>query len=149
MSKFEELCQAYATARKEYLNSMQTRQDFIDVFVEKMSDYFQCPVKKSEVTSDDRGVMYFSILITVYENANKPERSTSETVNISLTLEKVIDNYIVGVLPWGKEFQLFWDEFDKFQEVYDYIFEKVKEAYTDGLTNLSSQSKTRNLGWEF
>lgn len=149
MSKFEELCQAYATARKEYLNSLQTRQDFVDVFVEKMSDYFQCPVKKSEITSDDRGVMYFSILITVYEDPTQPERSTSETVNISLTLEKIIDNYIIGFLPWGQEFKLFWDEFDKFQEVYDCIFEKVKEAYTDGLTNLSPQSKTRNLGWEF
>jgi hypothetical protein len=41
MSKFEELCQAYATERKEYLNSMQIRQDFIDVFVEKKIEYFQ------------------------------------------------------------------------------------------------------------
>ncbi|MBF2022694.1 MAG: hypothetical protein IGR93_22035 [Hydrococcus sp. C42_A2020_068] len=149
MSKFEELCQAYAAARKDYLESMQMRQDFVNSFVRKMSDYFQCPVEKTDVSFDERGIMYFSILITLYENPSQPEKFASEIVNVSLTLDKILDNYVVVILPWGKEFKLFWDEFNKFEEVYEFIFEKIKEAYTSGITDLSPENKTRNLGWEF
>jgi hypothetical protein len=149
MSKFEELCQAYANARKEYLESIQMRQDFIDAFVRKMSDYFQCAIEQTDVTLDDRGIMHFNLLMILYENPNLPEKSTSETVSISLTLEKIIDNYIISIFPWGKDFKLFWDEFNKFEEVYDFIFEKIQDYYLSGISELSSEHRTINLGWEF
>jgi hypothetical protein len=149
MSKFEELCQVYATARKDYLTSAQMRQNFIDVFVQQMSDYFQCPIKPTDPTLDDSGTLHFSVLITLLENPHNPQESDSETVCISLTIDKVLDNYIVSVYPWGEEFKLFWEEFDKFTEVYDFIFEKIKETYIGGITIFSSDERIRNLGWGF
>ena len=67
-----------------------------------------------------------------------------------LSSEKIIDNYIVAVYPWGKDWKIFWDEFSKFEEVYEFIFEKIKDAYRSGISLLPPENnEIRKLGWEF
>jgi hypothetical protein len=143
MSKFEELCQVYANARKDYFDSVKMREDFVEIFVHKMDEYFQCPIEQTEITLDEQGVMHFSIAITLYENPNHRNSSIFEKIGVSLTLDKIIDNYVVTVLPWGEEFKLFCNEFNKFIEVYEFIFEKIKDTYISGLSKFTPIAKGR------
>jgi hypothetical protein len=56
----------------------------------------------------------------------------------------------VTIFPWMKEYKLFWNEFDKFEEVYEFIFEKIKESYI-GRSDFFSEDyqNSYSLGWEF
>jgi hypothetical protein len=145
MSKFEELCQVYAKARKDYFDSVKMREDFVEIFVRKMDEYFQCPIEQTEITLDEQGVMHFSIVITLYENPGNRNSSIFEKVGVSLMLDKIIDNYIVTVLPWGEEFKLFCNEFNKFVEVYEFIFEKIKDIYISGFSKFSPIANSRHF----
>ena len=150
MSKFEELCQTYAAARKESLESRKACQDFADVFVKCMSDYFECPIEKHKIYFDEQGLMHFQVSLTLYENPSNTEDCESEIVLTDLSIEKIIDNYIVTIYPWGKDWKIFWDEFSKFEEVYEFIFEKIKDAYRSGISLLPPENnEIRKLGWEF
>lgn len=148
MSKFEELCQAYANARKQYQESKDACLDFSKIFVEQMSNYFQCPINQENLTFYEDASLHFQISITLYENPQTPDTSEYETVVLSLSVEKVIDNYIVTVYPWGQDFKLFWNEFNKFEEVYDYLFERINNSYSNGLHLLpEEENKIRNIGF--
>ncbi|AFZ37372.1 hypothetical protein Sta7437_3888 [Stanieria cyanosphaera PCC 7437] len=150
MSKFEELCQVYAKAKQEAAENCRTCQDFTDVFVQKMGEYFDCSFEQDNISFDDQGTMHFQVLLTLYDNPENLEESTEEKVSISLSVSKVIDNYIVTIFPWMKEFKLFWDEFNKFEEVYEFIFEIIKESYIGRRNFFSEDYKDfHNIGWEF
>jgi hypothetical protein len=150
MSKFEELCQAYAKAKQEAAEKCQACQQFTDVFIQKMGEYFDCSVARDNVSFDAQGTMHCQILVTLYDNPHNLQESTKESVSISLSVSKVIDNYIVTIFPWMKEYKLFWNEFDKFEEVYEFIFEKIKESYI-GRSDFFSEDyqNSYSLGWEF
>ena len=151
MSKFEELCQAYAVAKKTSLESRQACQDFTDVFLKRMSDYFQCPIKKEKINFDQQGLMHVETSLTLYENPTHPELGTHEIVIISWSIEKILDNYVVTIYPWMKEFKIFWDEFSKFDEVYQFLFETIKETYIGEilLPEEEGKSSIRHLGFGF
>jgi hypothetical protein len=130
MSKFEELCKAYATSRQAYRESCQACLDFSEIFIKQMSDYFECSINSQKPWFDDNGFLHIELTIDVYENPANPETGDRETVKISLTIEKVIDNFIVTVWPLGHDFKILIDEPKHFEEACDYIFDTLKSAYT-------------------
>jgi hypothetical protein len=135
MSKFEELCKAYAASRQAYRESCQACLDFSELFIKQMSDYFECSIDLDQQQSkfDEDGVLHFDALINVCEHPENPENGACETVKISLSVSKVIDNFIVTVWPWGHEFKILIDEPRHFKEVFDYIFDTLKSAYTNAI----------------
>ncbi|MCU0516594.1 MAG: hypothetical protein MUC60_06935 [Oscillatoria sp. Prado101] len=50
-------------------------------------------------------------------------------MTVSLSVRRVIDNYILTVYPWMREFKILIDEPAHFEEAYDYIFDRLKETY--------------------
>ena len=139
MSKFEELCQAYAVSRQAYRESCQACLDFSEIFIKQMSDYFECSIDQQESKFDEEGVLHFDALMNVCENPANPENGDRETVTIYLSVSKIIDNFIVTVWPWGHEFKILIDEPRHFEEACDYIFDTLKSAYT-GRSDLPSRS---------
>lgn len=129
MSKFEDLCKAYAAARKEYRDSCQACQEFSEIFVRGMSDYFECPVSNEKGKFDGNGELHFNASLTLWENPELPEDSEREDLTVSLSVRRVIDNYILTVYPWMREFKILIDEPAHFEEAYDYIFDRLKETY--------------------
>jgi|FrelakmetLWP11LW_1041352.scaffolds.fasta_scaffold04250_3 hypothetical protein len=141
MSRFEELCQTYALARQKTELSRQACQKFTEGLISGMSDYFQTSIVWQKESFDERGVMHFETNLTLYENPNNRENSFSEVIVIFWSLENILDNYILTIYPWMKEFKLFENEWDKFELVYEFVFERVKEAYLDKIT-WSEEEKT-------
>lgn len=137
MSKFEELCKAYAASRQAYRESCQACLDFSEIFIKQMSDYLECPIHNQNPKFDEDGVLHFDAAIDICENPENPEKGDRETVEISLSVNKVIDNFIVTVYPWGHEFKILIDEPRHFEEAYEYIFDTLKSAYT-GASELPS-----------
>ncbi|MEG4499138.1 hypothetical protein QUB05_06750 [Microcoleus sp. F10-C6] len=82
--------------------------------------------------------MGFNGLINICENPENPENGDRETVTIYLSVNKVIDNFIVTVYPWGHDFKILIDEPRHFEEAYEYIFDTLKSAYT-GVSLLPSE----------
>lgn len=137
MSKFEELCKAYAASRQAYRESCQACLDFSEIFIKQMSDYLECPIHNQNPKFDEEGVLHFDAAIDICENPENPEKGDRETVEIYLSVNKVIDNFIVTVYPWGHEFKILIDEPRHFEEAYEYIFDTLKSAYT-GASELPS-----------
>ncbi|MEG3851317.1 hypothetical protein QT971_30990 [Microcoleus sp. herbarium19] len=137
MSKFEELCKAYAASRQAYRESCQACLDFSAIFIKQLSDYLECPIHKQNPKFDSDGVLHFDAAIDICENPENPEKGDRETVEISLSVNKVIDNFIVTVYPWGHEFKILIDEPRHFKEAFEYIFDTIKSAYT-GASELPS-----------
>ncbi|MEG4516419.1 MULTISPECIES: hypothetical protein [unclassified Microcoleus] len=138
MSKFEEICKAYATSRQAYRESCEACQDFSEIFIKQLSDYFDCPIPSQNQKFDDNGILYFDGAIDICENPDNPEKGDRETVEISLSVNKVIDNFIVTVYPWGHEFKILIDEPRHFEEAFEYIFDRLLSAYT-GVSLLPSE----------
>lgn len=138
MSKFEELCKAYAASRQAYRESCEACQDFSEIFIKQMSDYLECQIEKQNQKFDGDGVLHFNGIINICENPENPEKGDRETVTIYLSLNKVIDNFIVTVYPWGHDFKILVDEPRHFEEAYEYIFDTLKSAFT-GVSLLPSE----------
>ncbi|MCU0540552.1 MAG: hypothetical protein MUE44_00010 [Oscillatoriaceae cyanobacterium Prado104] len=138
MSKFEELCQAYAASKKADRESRQACLEFSEIFIKQLTDYFGCSIDRQQPWFDDNGFLHFDLIIQVFENPANPETGDRETVKISLTLEKVIDNYVVTVWPLGHEFKILIDEPKHFEEAFEYIFDYLKSGYT-GRSELASR----------
>lgn len=130
MSKFEELCQAYAASKKADRESRQACLEFSEIFIKQMSDYFECSIDRQKPWFDEKGFLYIDLAIDVFENPANPETGDRETVKISLSLEKVIDNFIVTVWPLGHDFKILIDESKHFEETFEYIFDYIKSGYT-------------------
>ncbi|MEG4501874.1 hypothetical protein QUB05_32420, partial [Microcoleus sp. F10-C6] len=60
MSKFEELCKAYAASRQAYRESCEACQDFSEIFIKQMSDYLECQIEKQNQKFDEDGVLHFN-----------------------------------------------------------------------------------------
>ncbi|MGK7942920.1 MAG: hypothetical protein AB4058_00440 [Microcystaceae cyanobacterium] len=148
MSRFEELCQAYAEAKERTELSRQACRQFLDDFISGMRDYFQAPIECQNESFDKDSTMHFDITLTLYENPNDPENSWGEKVVLFCSLEKILDNYVLMIFPWMNQFKLFEKEWEKFEEVYQHIFECVKEIYINPVS-LSEQEKirVRKIGW--
>lgn len=139
MSKFEELCQAYAAYKQADRESRQACLEFTEIFIKQMSDYFECAIELPQKPwFGDKSVLYFDLTIDLCENPAHPETGDRETVKISLSLEKVIDNFIVTVWPLGRDFKILIDEPKHFEEAFEYIFDYLKSGYT-GRSELASQ----------
>ena len=150
MSKFEELCQAYALAKQRTLESRQACQKFTAGFVSGMSDYFQATIEQTKESFDNQGLMHFETVLTLYEDPKNPDNSASEKVMIYWSVENILDNYILTIFPWMNQFKLFENEWDKFESVYEFVFEVIQESYLDKISlPEAGKIKVRKLGFSF
>jgi hypothetical protein len=153
MTKYKELCQAYANARQASLQSIETCQGFAEIFIDHMNEYFQCRVEMQNVSFDEQGSMHFYPAITLYTNPHQPVMDNGEVVVVSLSLEKMDDVYLVTLFPWEKPFPLRKSQLEKlddFTPVYDFIYEQILNAYANAMISVrDSQTNIRNLGWDF
>ncbi|MGK7872344.1 MAG: hypothetical protein AB4426_03220 [Xenococcaceae cyanobacterium] len=129
MSKFEELCQVYAAARKEYLNCKHSCQDFADFLVNRMRIYFECPIETVAINFDEDGYLYLETELTLYENPHDTANSEHEKINISLLIRKKGDDYLISYTPYSGDFQIPGNDLNKLDEVYEFIANKIQKDY--------------------
>jgi len=129
MSKYLELCEAYANALSRTRETQQKCIKFADTFFKQMSDYFSYSFKLERTSFDRDNKMRIETSIILSEFPDNPEAGSQERIILNFSLKKILDNYILTLDSWSEEHKLFEDEFDKFEEVYEFIFEKIREIY--------------------
>lgn len=151
MSRFEELCQAYAAAKKASQTYRDACYEFCNIIVNRMIAYFQCHIEKEEPSFDDEyGFVNLRAIITVYENPSDTQNFSYDLINIDFTIVKKIDCFIVTVQPYGNDFKIPLEDLTILNEVYKFIEYKIKEDYEQELQLwLGKNDTSRELGWNF
>jgi hypothetical protein len=101
MSRFEELCQLYATSRQEYLNYKHSCQDFADFLVHRLSLYLECPMETEVMRFDEDASLYVKTSLVLYANPEDRSHSPKDTIGIDLSVSKK-----------GKDFEIMFLRFD-------------------------------------
>jgi hypothetical protein len=149
MSKFEELCKAYAAARKQSIEYKHSCQDFADFVVHRMSLYFECPIETGEMHVDEDGYLFLQIAMRLYENPQEPDNSAQEEVKFSLSIRKKRDTFVVSVYPNGNNFTIPRDDLNKLDEIYEFIATTIMELYEDKLKLWLGEEVSIDLGIPF
>ncbi|GET39153.1 hypothetical protein [Microseira wollei] len=149
MSKFEELCKAYAAARKQSIEYKHSCQDFADFLVHRMSLYFECPIETGEMHVDEDGYLLFEIAMTLYENPQEPNNSAQEKVSFSLSIRKKRNTFVVSVYPYGNNFTIPRDDLNKLDEIYEFINKTIADIYEEKLKLWLGEEASIDLGIPF
>ena len=164
MSKFEDLCRAYAISRKSYFDYRDACLKFGTNLVNGMMRYFQCPKEQVQfiplkevippgLTSNLLGAMHldddtfwhFGLGITLYE---APNIFPQETVLLRVLMKKTHGYFIVKLGTRGEEFKIHGDKPDDFTVFYEFVFSQIKESYEKGLQRFLEQEETsRKIGF--
>ena len=149
MSKFEELCKAYAAARKQSIEYKHSCQDFADFLVHRMILYFECPIETGEMDVDEDGYLFFNIAMTLYENPQAPQDSAQEKVSFSLSIRKKRNTFVVSVYPYGNSFTIPRDDLNQLDRVYEFIDNTITAIYEEKLKLWLGEEASIDLGIPF
>lgn len=154
MTRFEELCESYANARKRFFNYEEECMEFGAKMVNGLTKYLECPPEQVNYYPPDKesdpnvsynihgatklgedGFWHVGIGIGLYET---PNRRPQENVRSRLLIKKD-DGYFV--VKYGKqsqdEFRICEDKEDDLEKFYDHIFEEIKVLYDRQLENMT------------
>ena len=152
MSRYEDLCAAFARARRDYLDYVRDSSEFATVLVDGLISYLEVPpieVRYIPLTEEakpnknytlfeamhlaDEGFWKVGIVLLVYENPDPNIISPHETVLLPLLMKKVEEHFVVKLGSEGEEFNIHRDKPEEFEAFYEHVFHKIKESYEEGL----------------
>jgi hypothetical protein len=153
MTRFEELCESYANARKGFFDYENECMEFGTKMVEGLREYLECPPEQVNYYPPDKesdpnvtynihgatilgedGFWNVGIGIGIYEAPNvRPQ----ENVRSTLLIKKNDSHFVVKYGKESKEeFRIYEDKEKDLKEFYDHIFEEIKELYDMQLENI-------------
>ena len=153
MTKFEELCESYASARKKFFNYEDECMEFGVKIVDGLKKYLECPSEQINYYPPDKesdpnvsyniqgatklgedGFWHVGIGIGLYE---APTVRPQENVRSRFLIKKDDGHFVV---KYGKEshdeFRVCEDKEEDLEKFYDHIFEEIKELYDHQLENM-------------
>lgn len=164
MSKFEELCKIYDSARGSYVDYQRVCHDFASRLVKSMIDYFQGPEgavtfiplqgePEPEKTYTLMGAMHLDkdtfwhlgVVVTLYPRPGifLPHRRNL----LCFLIKKVEDYFIVKLSHLKEEFKIHRDKPDEFNPFFEFVFEKIKESYENSLQRFLEQDSIFRIGF--
>lgn len=155
MSKFDQICQVYMSARDSFRNYEETCRNFARNLVYGMIDYFEWP-QDQEITyiplgeeigpndrfyalagamrMDDEAFWHFGVELTVHD----PGGSHPLPFLMSFFIKKVGPHFIVKLGPSGREIKIHEDKQRELQPFYDAVYMQIvdffKKQYQDAIT---------------
>ena len=153
MTRFEELCESYANARKKFFNYEHECMDFGSKMVAGLAEYLECPPEQVNYYPPDKesdpnvtyniqgatilgedGYWHVGIGIGIYEAPNvRPQ----ENVRSTLLIKKNNSHFIVKYGKLSKEeYRICEDKKEDFKEFYDHVFEEIRNLYDKQLENM-------------
>ncbi len=154
MTRFEELCGSYTSARKRYFHYENECMEFGIKMVDGLKKYLECPPEQVNYYPPDKesdpnvsynihgatklgedGFWHVGIGIGLYE---VPNGRPQENVRSTLLIKKEDGRFVV---KYGKEskdeFRICEDSEDDLKKLYDYIFDEIKELYDKQLEHIT------------
>jgi hypothetical protein len=158
MTRFDELCESYASARKKFFNYEEECMEFGVKMVDGLVEYLECPPEQVNYYPPDKesdpnvsynihgatvlgedGFWHVGIGIGLYESHN---RRPQENVRSTLLIKKDDNSFIV---KYGKEskdeFKICEDNEESLEKFYGHVFEEIKELYDHQLENMKRGSE--------
>jgi len=150
MNRFEELCESYADARKNFfayrdecfsfggrlvgsllrfLECPQSQAEMVPVISERKTGWRYSPQGAIELGEDDQ-LWHFGLILTLYE---KPNVHPHGLYLLHFTFQKSGDSFVVKLAPDGKQFTITGTEASAFDEIDLSIFETMKDYFDSGL----------------
>lgn len=156
MSKFNQICQTYMSARSAFREYEETCRSFARDLVYGMIDYFEWP-QDQEITyiplgeeispndrfyalagamrMDDKAFWHFGVELTVHE----PGGSHPLPFLMSFFIKKVGAHFIVKLGPNGREIRIHEERQRELQPFYDAVFMQIvdffKKQFQDAITD--------------
>ncbi len=154
MTRFEELCESYTSARKRYFNYENECMEFGIKMVDGLKEYLDCPPEQVNYYPPDKesdpnvsynihgatklgedGFWHVGIGIGLYE---VPNGRPQENVRSTLLIKKEDGRFVVKYGRESKdEFRICEDDEDDLKRFYDYIFDEIKELYDKQLEHIT------------
>jgi hypothetical protein len=158
MTRFEELCESYANARKRYFNYEDECLKFGEKMVDGLVKYLECPPEQVNYYPPDKesdpnvsynihgatklgddGFWNVGIGIGIYE---APNSRPQENVRSTLLIKKHNSHFIV---KYGREstdeFKICKDKEEDLKKFFDHVFEEIKDLYDMQLENIRGGSE--------
>jgi hypothetical protein len=165
VTKFDELCQAYATSRKNYFDYRDTCRDFINRLVKKTIKYLEIPEEQCKVIPLNQEVKdqcdysiseamhldkdtfwHIGIQITLYE---EPDIVPRQPVLIWLMIKKNDGSFLVKLGPTSQDFMIRPNEEEDYIHFIDTVFLSIKDSFELELQHfLEGEEKTRRIGFQ-
>lgn len=164
MSKFKNLCSAYSTARQNYADYRKCCSEFANSLINGMIEYFECPREmisffpltgefdpkrkyslSAAMKLDNDTFWHFGLGLTLCPSESE---GPDETVILPFSVKKSDDLYTVR---FGnvEEFQINYDDKDKYKDFYEYIYNRVRSDYEKGLQRfLDREQSSRKIGFQ-
>ncbi len=162
MSKFEQICEAYANSRKSFRKYEETCRKFARNIVFGLIDYYEWPHEQEityiplgeEINSNNRfyalaGAMqmdskafwHFGVELTVEDQGG----SNPLRFLMSFFIKKVGSHFIVKLGVDGREIKIHEDRQGELQPFYDAVFMQIidffKSRYQDAVTHQQKQTE--------
>ena len=154
MTRFEDLCGSYTSARKRYFNYENECMEFGIKMVDGLKEYLECPPEQVNYYPPDKesdpnvsynihgatklgedGFWHVGIGIGLYE---VPNGRPQENVRSTLLIKKEDGHFVV---KYGKEskdeFKVCEEKEEDLKKFYDYIFDEIKELYDKQLEHIT------------
>ncbi|MFA6583629.1 MAG: hypothetical protein WCS77_04960 [Elusimicrobiaceae bacterium] len=164
MSKFNQLCKAYATARKSFFDYRDECFEFTSWLLEGLVSYLDCPVEQigyfplkgdfqpghtytlmGAMDLEDDTYWHFGMGITLYEQKKK---FPHETVLFEFMIKKADGKFTVKMDAEGTEFHIAKDDPASAHKLYEKIYEEIRESYSSGLQHFLEEDETaRKIGF--
>jgi len=165
MSKFDELCHAYSTARTNYMDYRKSCHDFAGDFISGMLDYYGCPREQvtyiplsGQIDPKHRYSLadtmqlaedtywHFGMGITL---CPVEDEGPGETVALAFAVKKHESIYYIRIGGFEQEFEFHEKSKTEYNKFYDFLFSRIKEDYEKGLQKfLDQEHGTRKIGFQ-
>ena len=162
MSKFQDLCNTYSTARQNYFDYWQECADFVTELVDSMTRYFEMPADKLKFVPlkqppefgktycakesmhlEQDTFWYAGVMLTLcHIKKDEPD----ESIILPILVKKIGDEFTVKLGPMGKPLAI--KKGDNYREFYDYVYNQILDTYKDRLHKfLEKESSERKIGF--
>ena len=165
MTKFEELCRMYINAEKNFSNYRWKCIGFAVVMGEGVADYLECnrgdiqyyltsnldqsqgmnqPKEahpRDALLLESDTFWHYGMGVNLYREDNK---NPAMTYIFDLALKGEENNFLVRFPKQQKEFKIKKDEPEQLQQIYEFIFDEIKDRFENELEKFLKHQSTEH-----
>jgi hypothetical protein len=162
MSKYEELCRAYAESVERQGKYINECCEFATFLANGIAQHFELPRAQIGFVTDrcpDRvwqdcnsvvaqlktdGYLYFEEEITFYDNPTRPERKFIFTLRKNL--KKLQDSFLLEIIGYNERFMLTRGDEEGLKLFYESLFKKMKAYFDTPFLDFTVKNFLEELG---
>jgi len=164
MSKFNDLCHVYSTARRNYFDYWNSCADFATELLRGLGDYLECPKNnlsfvplkenpvygkhynaKESMHLEQDTFWYVGMMFTLCpDESGEPE----ETIFLPVLIKQSDSEFTVKLGPQGEPLQIIPGNQEHYTHFFDHVYAQINSVYEDRLHKfLEREPSSRRIGF--